>query len=70
MKEYLIVYSYVKRDYYVDNDKDAILSSIPNLGNDTVGADSKKEAIRKFFEYRNNRECYTILNIIDLEEGK
>lgn len=69
MKEYLIVFGYVKRDYNADNDKDAILSCIPDLDNDIVEANSKKEAIEKFHEY-HDREYYIILNIIELKEGK
>lgn len=62
MKEYLIVFSYVKRDYNADNDRDIILSSISELDNVIVKANSKKEAIDNFL----NKEYYTILNIIEL----
>jgi hypothetical protein len=65
MKEYLIVFSYVKKDYYADNDKDFIMSSIPELDNEIFKANSKKEAIEKFYNCRN-REYYIILNIIEL----
>lgn len=66
MKEYLIVFSYAKRNYDANNDRDIILSCIPDLDNDIVKANSKKEAIEEFHKY-HNREYYMILNIIELE---
>ena len=61
MKEYLIVYSYAEEHYNFDNDKDCI----PNIDNEIVEANNKKEAMNNFFEYRY-RGKYTILNIICL----
>lgn len=69
MKEYLIVFGYAKRSYSADNDRDIILSFIPDLDNEIFEANSKKEAIKEFYKY-HNREYNIILNIIELKEGK
>ena len=65
MKEYLIVYSYVERNYNFDNDKDCILANIPNIDNEIIEANNKKDAMNEFLQYRD-RCKYSILNIIEL----
>ena len=66
MKEYLIVSSYVKRNYNADNDRDIILSFIPDFDNDIIEAKNKKEALEEFYKH-HDREYYIVLNIIELE---
>ena len=69
MKEYLIAYSYVEGhcnfgdDF--DNDKDCILAHIPNIDNEIIEANNKKDAMNKFLEYRDSCK-YSILNIVEL----
>lgn len=69
MKEYLIVYSYVEGHYNFDNDfgndKDYILAHIPNIDNEIIEANNKKDAMNKFLEYRDI-DKYSILNIVAL----
>lgn len=65
MKEYLIVYSYIEEHYNFDNDKDCILAHIPNIDNEIIEANNKKDAMNKFLEYRD-RWTYSIINIVDL----
>lgn len=71
MKEYLIVYSYVEGHYNFgndfDNDKDCILAHIPNIDNEIIEANNKKDAMNKFLEYRD-KDKYSILNIVELGE--
>ena len=67
MKEYLIVYCYEENHYNFDNDKDWILAYIPNIDNEIIEANNKKEAMNEFLKYRD-RCKYLIINIIDLED--
>lgn len=69
MNEYLIVYSYIEGHYNFgidyDTDKDCIIAHIPNIDNEIIEANNKKDAMIKFFEYRDSCK-YSILNIVEL----
>ena len=68
MKEYLIVYSYIEGHNFgddFDNDKDCILAHIPNIDNEIIEANNKKEAMNNFLKYRD-KDKYSIINIVDL----
>lgn len=69
MKEYLIVYSYVEGNCnfgsVFDNDKDCILAHIPNIDNEIIEANNKKDAMNEFLKYRDI-DKYSILNIVEL----